>query len=138
MARPTNGDFDGKKHNVIAEGTKIVGNIVSSGDIRIDGEIQGEIETKGRLVLGETGVVTGSVHCVNAEIMGKFDGILLAEEYLSIRESATVTGDIKALKLAIDLNANFNGTCDMSSTSNNQPQVEDKKNENKIKDGNKR
>lgn len=114
MARPNTNDFDTKKHNVFANGTKIVGNINSDGDIRVDGEIEGEIVTTGRVVLGKSSVVTGTITCPNAEILGQFNGKLIIADTLSIRDTAKVTGEVTTKKLAIDVNAIFNGTCTMN------------------------
>lgn len=114
MARTNSNEFDTKKHNVFAQGTKVVGNIVSDGDIRIDGEIEGEIKTSARVVLGKTSVVKGIITCPNAEILGNFSGELVIEDTLAIRETATVNGDVSTGKLIIDANAVFNGTCDMN------------------------
>ena len=114
MARPNTNDFDTKKHNVFAHGTKIVGNITSDGDIRVDGEIEGEIVTTGRVVLGKSSVVNGIITCPNAEILGEFNGKLTISETLSIRDTANVTGEVTTKKLAIDVNAMFNGTCTMN------------------------
>jgi cytoskeletal protein CcmA (bactofilin family) len=113
MARTNTNEFDTKKHNIFAEGTKIVGNITSDGDIRIDGEIEGEIKTSARVVLGKTSVVNGIISCPNAEILGKFTGKLVIHDTLAIRESAIINGDISTTKLIIDANAAFNGTCNM-------------------------
>lgn len=118
MAKSNNNDFDNKKHNVFAFGTRIVGNIVSDGDIRIDGEIEGDIKTKGRLVLGKSGVVKGTITCPNAEVLGQFEGVIVVEDTLAIRESAVVTGEVSTKKLTIDVNAVFNGSCNMNSQSN--------------------
>ena len=114
MARPNTNDFDTKKHNVFAKGTKIIGNITSDGDIRVDGEIEGEIVTSGRVVLGKSSVVNGIITCPNAEILGEFNGQLLIADTLSIRDTAKVTGEVTTKKLAIDVNALFNGTCKMN------------------------
>jgi len=114
MARLNGNDFDTKKHNVFALGTKIEGNIVSDGDIRVDGEIIGEIKTSGRVVLGQSSVVEGTITCPNAEILGKFTGKLIISETLCIRDTAHVEGEITTKKLAIDVNGVFNGTCKMN------------------------
>lgn len=115
MARPNNNnEFDTKKHNVFAYGTKITGNITSDGDIRIDGDIEGEIKTSGRVVLGKSSKVNGTVVCPNAEVLGKFTGKLIVSDTLSIRDSADVSGEITTAKLAVDVNATFNGTCNMN------------------------
>ncbi len=113
MARQTANDFDNKKHNVFALGTKIVGNITSDGDIRVDGEIEGEITTTGRVVLGKSSIVNGTITCPNAEISGQFTGKLIIEDTLSIKDTAKVSGEITTTKLAIEVNAVFNGSCNM-------------------------
>lgn len=116
MAKSNNNDFDNKKHNVFAFGTRIVGNITSDGDIRIDGEIEGEIKTKGRVVLGKSGVVSGTITCPNAEILGHFEGVIHVDDTLAIRDTAVVTGEVSTKKLTIDVNAVFNGSCNMNTS----------------------
>ena len=54
--------------NLIGSGTTISGDITSSGDIRVDGTLQGSINTKGKVVVGSTGIVDGDVVCDNADI----------------------------------------------------------------------
>ena len=109
-----NNDFDNKKHNVFAYGTSIIGNITSDGDIRIDGEIEGDISTKGRVVLGKSGKVKGTITCPNAELLGQFEGSIQVEDTLAIRDTAVLTGDVSTQKLTIDVNAVFNGSCNMN------------------------
>lgn len=118
-----NNDFDNKMHNVFAFGTRIVGNINSDGDIRIDGEIEGDIVTKGRLVLGKSGVVNGTISCPNAEILGQFEGVINVEDTLAIRDTAKVTGEVSTKKLTIDVNAVFNGSCNMNTQSDKKTNV---------------
>ena len=102
--------------NVISTNTKITGNIESHGDFRIDGEVQGDIRTQGRVVIGKTGVVKGSVTCVNADIEGVFEGDLKVSETLSLFKSAQVSGDTVIGKLSVEAGASLNGTCGMKGT----------------------
>ena len=60
MAR-TVAPIEENKRNTIAGGTKIKGDLVCDGDIRIDGEIEGTIQCKGKLVLGPDGRLKGEV-----------------------------------------------------------------------------
>lgn len=124
-----NNELANKMHNIIAFGTKIVGTITSDGDIRIDGEVEGEISTNARVILGKTSNVNGSIICTNAEILGHFTGKLTVAETLSIRDTATISGDIITSKITIDVNAKFNGTCNMNSkeTASLKTKKEDKK-----------
>lgn len=100
--------------NLIATGTRISGDLLSDGDIRIDGELIGNLETKGRLVIGASGKVEGDISCKSCEISGTHKGKLLIAELLSLKASCAVTGDMVAGKLSIEPGAYFRGTCTMS------------------------
>ena len=53
----------GVNHNVIASGTVITGDIDAASDIRIDGNINGNVECKGRVVIGPNGQTNGNIKC---------------------------------------------------------------------------
>lgn len=100
--------------NLIATGTRISGDLLSDGDIRIDGELIGNLESKGRLVIGASGRVEGDISCKSCEIAGTHKGKLLIAELLSLKASCAVTGDMVTGKLSIEPGAYFMGTCTMS------------------------
>ncbi len=99
--------------NLIAKGTNITGDLLSDGDIRIDGELTGNLETKGRLVIGASGRLEGDVKCKSCEIAGTQKGKLFIEELLSLKASSAVSGEIITGKLSIEPGAFFAGTCTM-------------------------
>lgn len=99
--------------NTISKGTKLKGDLVSSGDIRIDGTLNGSINTKGKLVVGETGLVEGQIKCQNAVIAGKLQATINTEELLMLKSSARLSGEVVAGKLAIEPGAIFTGKCSM-------------------------
>jgi len=101
------------KLNRIVEGTSIEGTIVSDSNIRIDGKVTGNIETKGRVVIGPKGVIIGEITCQNAEVEGKVEGKTMVEDLLSLKSSARLDGEIFTSKLAIDPGATFTGSCHM-------------------------
>ncbi len=105
--------------NLIGTGTTIEGNIISSGDIRIDGSLIGNLTTKGKLIVGDTGKVSGEVNCKNFEVEGTIDGKVFVSELLSLRAKSKVLGDITTSKLAIEPGAVFTGKCDMSASNPN-------------------
>jgi len=100
--------------NLIAKGTQITGNLTSDGDLRVDGEITGNLDTKGRLVIGASGRIEGEISCKSSEIAGTHKGKLFVAELLSLKASSNVTGDIVTGKLSIEPGAYFAGTCTMS------------------------
>lgn len=60
--------------NVISKGTSIKGDVVSDGDMRVDGTINGNLVVKGKLFMGENGYINGTVASQNAELAGRIDG----------------------------------------------------------------
>ena len=105
--------------NAIGQGSTIKGDIITEGDLRIDGTLTGSINTKGRLVLGETGLVEGEVVCQNALIAGTLKAKIQVHELLSLKATANLIGDIFTNKLAIEPGANFTGSCSMGASIKN-------------------
>ncbi len=99
--------------NIITDGTRIKGDIIASGDFRLDGILEGNIQLNGKLVIGDSGVVNGNVLCQNANIIGTVNGNLSVKELLSLHTSARVRGDILINKLSIEPGAVFSGKCRM-------------------------
>ena len=100
-------------HNTITNGTEIVGDINSQGDLRLDGFLKGNLNIKGRVVIGKTGKLLGTINCKNAEINGTVEGKIYVSELLSLTETANVKGDIVINKLNIQPGCKFTGTCSM-------------------------
>lgn len=103
-----------KEQNKIASGTVITGNISGKGSFRIEGTLEGNLKTPGKVVVSKAGVIHGDLECENADIEGKFTGKLKVNGVLSLRGSAVVDGEIVAGKLAIEEGASFNATCEMA------------------------
>ena len=101
------------QQNVIAQGTKIVGDIESKGPFRIDGTIQGNIKTDGKVVVGKSGNIKGTLQAVNVDIEGQFSGKLILKGTLSLKSSARIEGEVQVNKLAVEPGASFNATCSM-------------------------
>ncbi len=99
--------------NRILLGTEITGDIKTNGDIRIDGVIKGTIDTEGKLVIGEKGLVEGEVKCANASISGVLKGTIEVEQLLSLHKTAKLQGDVYAGKLSVEPGAEFSGKCSM-------------------------
>ncbi|MFV0247578.1 MAG: polymer-forming cytoskeletal protein [Tenacibaculum sp.] len=101
------------ERNLIGSNTKIVGDITSEGDFRIDGILEGTIQTNGRIIIGETGLIKGKAECTHADIEGKISGNLLVSSVLTVKSTANITGDVVIGKLAVEPGAAFNASCSM-------------------------
>ncbi len=115
---------ESKLPNIIGQGTKIVGDIDTNGDIRIDGNIEGNVTSKGKVVIGSNGLIKGEVFCSNAELAGSLNGKISVSELLSLKASSKVNGDIKTGKLNIEPGAIFTGTCNMGNQSGGSSNVQ--------------
>lgn len=107
-------EVENKLPNIIGAGTKIVGDIETNGDLRVDGVIEGNIQSKGKIVLGGGGNIKGTIKCVNAEISGTFEGKIEVAELLSLKGSSYFKGEMTIAKLSIEPGATFIGTCNMA------------------------
>ena len=103
----------GGQPNRIEKNTKIKGDITSEADFRIDGKLEGNVKTSGKVVIGKDGYINGKVECVNADIEGKFNGELNVSDLLSLKASATIEGNVSVSKLAVEPGATFNASCTM-------------------------
>ena len=115
-------DVDSQAINLIGKGTKITGDIISDGDIRIDGELTGNLQSNGRTVIGVTGKVNGEVKCKNADISGFMKGKMAVEQLLSLKSSCKVYGEIQTGKISIEPGALFSGSCQMGEQSSDGKQ----------------
>jgi cytoskeletal protein CcmA (bactofilin family) len=95
----------------ISAGTVIKGEILSPSDIRIDGTFEGKLQSKGRVVIGETAVIKGDILCDNVDLWGKVEGNLYVKDTLALKEGCIVNGNLHIKKLSVELGSVFNGNC---------------------------
>lgn len=115
MKKSNNTNGDTAVHNLISQGTTIKGDIETSGDLRIDGNIVGNIITKGKLVVGESASIEGTIECENADISGNITAKVKINNLVRLSETSNFSGDIITKKISIEPGAVFTGSCQMSS-----------------------
>src|SRR5277367_1911554 len=99
--------------SLIGSGTSLKGDITSSGDLRIDGTLVGNIICSSKVIIGANGVVEGDISGQMADSMGKVSGTIKVKELLQLKSNCQVNGNLHAAKLQIEPAANFNGQCHM-------------------------
>ena len=119
MAKNT--EFESPSINLLGAGTVVKGNITSTGDFRIDGTLLGSIQSKGKVVVGATGIVEGEIICQNADISGNIKAHVTVAELLTLKSTSKLIGDIKVSKLAIEPGALFSGSCKMEAAGMKDP-----------------
>ena len=89
-------------HNLIAKDTIVKGEIITKGDFRIDGTVEGEIKSAGRIIIGNEGKFIGTIQATNVDIMGSVEGEVMAENTLSLKSTGKVRGKIQTNILEIE------------------------------------
>jgi cytoskeletal protein CcmA (bactofilin family) len=119
------------KTNRIVEGTILKGDIISQADFRLDGELTGNFQSKGKIVIGPAGSVTGDIICKNADIEGRFKGKIHVLEILNVKHKSSIQGEVICGKLSVEPGADFSASCMMKTNSKNtiandgQPRTEE-------------
>ena len=102
------------RNNLIGNGTTIKGEIIATGDIRIDGTIIGTMRSTGKIVIGQQGIVEGEMICNSADISGRVKGIVRVDELTSLKSTSRLEVELYTKQLFIEVGAIFTGKCDMS------------------------
>ena len=79
---------------IISNGVKIDGILTSSGNIRVEGEIQGDVSSQRNVVVGERGKVNGQINADSITIGGKVSGTVKANKKLLLDPTGNLEGDI--------------------------------------------
>ncbi len=101
--------------STIAEGTTINGDLESDSDMRIDGNIVGNVYCRAKVVLGPSAIVQGDLHAENVDVFGTINGNLQTKDLSCLKANCTINGNLSTQRLQIEPNAVFNGQCKMTS-----------------------
>ncbi len=122
--------FSSPSVDIIESSTKIVGDIYSKADFRIDGIVEGNITTTGKVVVGKSGKINGKINSSNADISGSVSGKIEVSETLSLMSESLIQGDIVTGKLSVEEGAQVDASISMKS--GKQLKAVEGKSENKI------
>jgi cytoskeletal protein CcmA (bactofilin family) len=97
----------------LGKGVRFNGVVHFDGTVRIDGRLDGEIHTKGTLVVGENAVIKGIITAGTMTSGGKIQGNVTATERVHLLKSAVMIGDVRSPAFSMEDGAHFQGQCDM-------------------------
>ncbi len=103
------GSSKSEETTIISRGVKIEGKITSSGNIRVDGEIQGDIFSESNITIGEDAQFNGQINANAITIGGTVSGIVRAKDKLILDSKSNLKGDIFTKILVIEEGAKFDG-----------------------------
>ena len=100
--------------NVLNSDVEIKGNLKFSGELTLEGKLEGEVQTDGVLNLGDTAVVNGNINAQSVVVRGKINGNINAKEKIEIKAKAELFGDIRATKLVVEEGVTFVGKTEVN------------------------
>jgi cytoskeletal protein CcmA (bactofilin family) len=98
-------------YTIIGTGTSVAGDLRVSGYVRVDGDVDGSIETTGKIYIGEKARVRGNITAKSANIGGMVEGSVFAPEGIKLFSTSVVIGDIVTRKIEIAEHVIFHGHC---------------------------
>lgn len=99
---------------IIAPGTKVEGEVVSSGVVKIEGTVAGTIRAERQVLVAKGGVVEGDIQTVEAVIGGRVEGGVSASERIEVQGGAAVHGDVSTKSLVVQEGGEINGLVKMT------------------------
>jgi cytoskeletal protein CcmA (bactofilin family) len=99
---------------ILSSDVSIKGSVKFRTELVIDGEIEGTIDSIGRLTVGKNAHIRGEIRTRSVTIHGTVDGNLTAGERCELRSGCTLRGDIEASRLVVDEDATFIGSAEIA------------------------
>lgn len=100
---------------LLSRGVTITGTVKFSGELVIDGEVEGTIDSTGALTIGEHASIRGEIKSKSVKVRGKVEGDIVATERCELQAGCTLHGDITAPRFVVDENATFCGSAKVAS-----------------------
>ena len=99
--------------NMISENTTLQGNLNSDQDIRIAGNVKGDIVSKGKVIIANSAKITGNITAFEVDLAGSFKGNIKTASRMVLRSNGRVDGDIQTKAIVIEEGGIFNGALKM-------------------------
>ena len=96
-------------NTILGHGSAITGNIKINGFVRIDGDIDGNLETDGNIIIGENARIRGNIKAKSAIVGGIVLGNIETSQSIKILSTAAVVGDIISYKVQVEQDAIIHG-----------------------------
>ena len=111
----------------LGKGSRIEGKLNFEGSVRIDGQVDGEIEAQEALIIGDSAVINAHISAATVIVKGKVTGDIAARKRVELRAPGKLTGNITTPSLVIHEGVVFEGHCSMGGTADFKTEKTDKK-----------
>ena len=95
--------------SVLGRGSRVRGRVSGEGDLRVEGQIEGDVTLSGELAIDETGSITGDIDAASVTITGALQGNVAARGAVTIRAGAKVEGNMGGAEVSLEEGASFAG-----------------------------
>lgn len=102
-------DQQGGEVTIVGQGAKLEGNVVSAGSLRIDGQIKGQVNADGDVMLSPQSAVEADIRAQNVSVAGRFKGSIVVKGRAEITRGGRVDGNITSKTLVVEEGAVFQG-----------------------------
>lgn len=107
---------------IVGQGAKLEGTVVSAGSLRIDGQVKGQINAEGDVMLAPSSQVEADIRAQNVAIAGRFKGTITVKSKAEIARGGRVDGDVTSKTLVVEEGAIFQGQSIMDQQGQPAPQ----------------
>jgi cytoskeletal protein CcmA (bactofilin family) len=113
LAMKKNGFVESDNITLLAKGVLLKGEMRVEGTVRIDGRLEGDLHTTGTVVIGEDGVVQGTINAGTIINSGKIKATVTATERLQLLKTGILVGEVHSPAFSMEDGAKFQGLSDM-------------------------
>ena len=99
----------GGEVTIVGQGAKLEGNVVSAGSLRVDGQVKGQINADGDVMLSPQSQVEADIHAQNVAVAGRFKGSIVSKGRTEITRGGRVDGNVTSKTLVVEEGAVFQG-----------------------------
>jgi cytoskeletal protein CcmA (bactofilin family) len=100
---------------IIAPGTRVVGEIETSGVVKVEGVVSGTVRAERQVLVARGGVVEGDIYAAEAVVGGRVEGAVHAVDRVEVQTGASVKGDVSTRSLIVQEGGEVNGLVNMTS-----------------------
>jgi len=94
---------------IIAGGTRIIGELVTDGVIKVEGAVEGTVRADGEVLVTKEGAIEGDIHTREAVVGGRVHGSVFASERVEVQPGSLIVGDIATKRLVVQDGGELNG-----------------------------
>jgi cytoskeletal protein CcmA (bactofilin family) len=112
---------DSGEVTIVGSGARLEGNVVSAGNLRIDGQVKGQINAEGDVALSPQSQVEADIRAQNVSIAGRFRGNVQVKGKAHLARGGRIDGNITSKTLVVEEGGVFHGQSIMDGSAGQQP-----------------